>query len=68
MITEQGRYLPFEVGFTVREVVTASATGGQFLVLARDDRHGCAARRAAHRTQEGRMLTTDRTKEKSWRV
>jgi hypothetical protein len=49
VITEQGKYLPFDLGFTVREVVTHPQTGGQFLVLSRDDRHGCAERRAARK-------------------
>jgi hypothetical protein len=49
VITEQGKYLPLDLGFTVREVVTHPATGGQFLVLNKADRHGCAQRRAARK-------------------
>lgn len=47
MITERGQYLPFDLGFTVRETVTHPTTGATFVVLDRADRHDCAERRAA---------------------
>jgi hypothetical protein len=59
VITEQGTYVPFDLGFTVREVVTHPATGGRFLVLDKADRHACIERR------QGKGLTRDRTERKS---
>jgi hypothetical protein len=53
VIAESGRSLAFDLGFTVREVVTHPATGGRFLVLARDDRHACVAQREARRASKG---------------
>lgn len=49
VVTDKGKYLPFDLGFTVREEVTNPKNGCQFLVLNRDDRHDCAERRAARK-------------------
>jgi hypothetical protein len=51
VITDQGKYLPFELGFTVREIVTAPRTRARFCVLHRDDRHDCVERRRARKEQ-----------------
>jgi hypothetical protein len=43
--TDAGKAMPFDLGFTVREIVTDPRTRARFTVLDRDDRHDCAARR-----------------------
>lgn len=45
VVTERGKHVPFNLGFTVRETVTHPTTRVQFVILDRDDRHDCAARR-----------------------
>ena len=66
IITDQGKYLPLDLGFTVREVVTQPETQVQFLILHRDDRHACAEGRAARKS--GRTLTSDRRGDQTWPV
>lgn len=38
---QTGKMLPFDLGFTVREVVTDPRTGMHVAVLDRSDRHDC---------------------------
>lgn len=47
VVTEKGKYLPFDLGFTVRDTVTHPVTQYRFVVLDKADRHDCAERRAA---------------------
>lgn len=49
VVTDKGKYLPFDLGFTVRETVVDPRTRAQFVVLDRSDRHDCLERRAARR-------------------
>lgn len=56
VITDRGKYLPFDLGFTIREIVTVPETQERFIVLNRDDRHDCRERneqRANKRSQRG---------------
>lgn len=45
--TDDGKVVPFDLGFTVRETVTHPTTRARYVVLDRADRHDCAARRRA---------------------
>lgn len=42
VVTEHGRRLPFDLAFTIREVVTHPVTRVRYIILDRDDRHACA--------------------------
>lgn len=41
VVTEAGRKLPFDLGFTVRELVTDPRNGVKLTVLDKADRHVC---------------------------
>lgn len=45
MMTEAGRMLPFDLGFTVRELVTDPRNGRRYAVLDRGDLHDCPKRK-----------------------
>jgi len=45
VMTDKGKWMPFDVGFSVREVVTHPTTRAQFCILDRKDRHDCIERR-----------------------
>jgi hypothetical protein len=45
VITDKGKHVPFDLGFTVRDTVTHPGTKAAFVVLDRDDRHDCVERR-----------------------
>jgi len=53
VVTDKGKYLPFNLGFTVREIVVDPRSRAQFTVLDRADRHDCDERRAWRKTQRG---------------
>lgn len=61
VITDRGKSVPFNLGFTVREIVTHPRTRARFTVLHRDDVHDCAERRAARASE---TLTPDRRRAK----
>lgn len=49
MILDDGKPRPFDLGFTIREIVTHPTTRRRYLVLDRDDRHDCPVRRRRRR-------------------
>lgn len=49
VMLDTGQPMPFDLGFSVREIVRHPKTQAQFLVLMRDDRHDCPERRAARK-------------------
>lgn len=51
IVTDAGKNLPMDLGFTVREIVRDPRTGIRFQVLDKDDRHDCPARRKKFRGQ-----------------
>ncbi len=54
---ETGANMPFDLGFTVREVVTHPVTMARFIVLHRDDRHTCRPRQQkANKRSHGGVL------------
>jgi hypothetical protein len=59
VITDRGRYLPFDLGFTVREIVTRPADGARFTVLDKDDRHACPERKKRQNANTGSQTGED---------
>ena len=55
VMTDEGARMAFDLGFTVREVVTDPRTGVKFTVLDRDDKHDC-------RKKPGKTATKDQQK------
>lgn len=45
VLTDEGKSVPFDMGFTIREIVTHPETQARYLVLSRDDKHECAERK-----------------------
>lgn len=44
VVLEDGKRVPFDIGFTIREIVTHPETRRRYLVLDRADRHDCPKR------------------------
>lgn len=49
VLTDENKSVPFDVGFTIREIVRHPETLATFLVLHRDDSHDCVEGRLARR-------------------
>lgn len=61
VISERGKPVPLDMGFTIREIVVSPKQQARFLVLDRADRHDCPEgkeQRANKRSQTGRMERT----------